>query len=332
MDTVFALHRRIVSDVRQRMAQSTPDELIAEVHRPHVDGDVSLAIDEPAERVLVEEFSRRARLLPPVTIVAEGIAEITAGSAEGPPWRILVDPLDGSRELAKGRPAWVLTGIAPDRGAGTTLADIVAAVQTEVPPERQSRALVLWAVRGRGARRRTLDLASGDWLDDEAALRIDPPSTVRGGVVGVADHFPGAREIQGALLDHLFVRALGPPRRGDAQVFFDAYICSGGCLAALALGQYRLHIDVRPQVDAASAAGGRSVGLCAKPYDLCTALIAQEAGVIVTTPAGGPLAYPFDLTTDCGWIGYAGDAIRAEVEPALRQAMDALSLLGQPSP
>src|SRR2546426_8918997 len=44
-------------------------------------------------------------------------------------WRLLVDPIDGTRGLMyqKGS-AWNLTGVAPDRGAATPLRDIVLAV------------------------------------------------------------------------------------------------------------------------------------------------------------------------------------------------------------
>lgn len=64
------------------------------------------------------------------------------------------------------------------------------------------------------------------------------------------------------------------------------------------------------------------VGLCAHPYDLATALIAQEAGVHVTDPVtGAPLDAPPDTATPVAWAAYANPAIRALVEPALRMLL-----------
>ena len=46
-------------------------------------------------------------------------------------WRIIVDPIDGTRGLMyQKRSAWILTGVAPNRGPSTSLRDIVLAVQT----------------------------------------------------------------------------------------------------------------------------------------------------------------------------------------------------------
>ena len=66
-------------------------------------------------------------------------------------WRLLVDPIDGTRGLMyQKRPAWILTGVAPNRGAATRLRDIVLAVQTEIPLVKQHLCDQLWAVRGEG--------------------------------------------------------------------------------------------------------------------------------------------------------------------------------------
>ena len=53
-------------------------------------------------------------------------------------WRIIVDPIDGTRGLMyQKRSAWILTGVAPNRGSSTSLRDIVLAVQTEIPLVKQ---------------------------------------------------------------------------------------------------------------------------------------------------------------------------------------------------
>src|SRR5207342_590130 len=64
-------------------------------------------------------------------------------------WRIIIDPIDGTRGLMyQKRSAWILTGVAPNRGAATRLRDIVLAVQTEIPLMKQYLADQLWAERG----------------------------------------------------------------------------------------------------------------------------------------------------------------------------------------
>jgi hypothetical protein len=49
--------------------------------------------------------------------------------------------------------------------------------------------------------------------------------------------------------------------------------------------------------------------------------VAEEAGVRLTDAVGAPLDAPFDLDADVSWVGYANDALRARVEPALMSAL-----------
>ena len=49
--------------------------------------------------------------------------------------------------------------------------------------------------------------------------------------------------------------------------------------------------------------------------------------MIVTDPAGRRLSAPLDVFTDVAFVAYANDAIRAQVDPALRAALRARGLL-----
>jgi hypothetical protein len=60
---------------------------------------------------------------------------------------------------------------------------------------------------------------------------------------------------------------------------------------------------------------------------VCTALIAEEAGVLLTDPWGKPLDVPLNVSEDVAWVGYANAAIRASVEPALQAALGRRGLL-----
>ncbi len=80
------------------------------------------------------------------------------------------------------------------------------------------------------------------------------------------------------------------------------------------------------------APAGRDAGaprLCARPYDLCTAHIATEAGVTVTDAWGRPLAAPLDTVSDVSWVGYANPTLREQIEPVLQRL---LRELGAPDP
>ena len=61
--------------------------------------------------------------------------------------------------------------------------------------------------------------------------------------------------------------------------------------------------------------------LCSKPYDLCTALVAQEAGCVVTAPDGAELDVPLDITTNVAFAGYANPALAARLQPMLTEVL-----------
>jgi fructose-1,6-bisphosphatase/inositol monophosphatase family enzyme len=53
------------------------------------------------------------------------------------------------------------------------------------------------------------------------------------------------------------------------------------------------------------AARGLPPALTCHPYDICTALIAEESGVIVTDAEGRPLDVPLNVDAEVAWVGYA---------------------------
>jgi hypothetical protein len=92
----------------------------------------------------------------------------------------------------------------------------------------------------------------------------------------------------------------------------------------LIVGHDRFIADLRPLL---AATQERTDGpssprrLCARPYDLCTALVAQEAGVEVTDGWGRPLDAPLDTVSDVSWVGYANPALRRQIEPVLQRLL-----------
>ena len=104
-------------------------------------------------------------------------------------------------------------------------------------------------------------------------------------------------------------------------MFDDQYISTGGQLYELIVGHDRMLGDIRPPVYAKLRFSAAS--LCCHPYDICTALIAQEAGCIVEAPDGKPLRVPLDTTTPVAWMGYANATLARAVRPVLRRIMAA---------
>lgn len=276
-------------------------------------GDVSFQIDIRPEEV-VEDCLRNPP--EPLIVICEGLGRrvFPAGADDSEAkWCVIIDPLDGSREIAYGkRSAWVLAGIAPAQPA-PTLADIVWAIQTEVPPLEHGRGSVVTATKGRGAQEQIWEFSGSPTVGAARALRPSVAPSVRGGFAIFADYFAGSHALIGEIADETLGIILGPVGKGEAVVYNDQYLSSGGCMYLLATGRYRFFADLRPLIGQA----GRTVGLCAHPYDLCTHLIATEVGAIVTDMAGGPLAYPLSTDTDCGWIGYANANIVAEMRTPL---------------
>ena len=317
---IRAIHAAIRAEVVAACERSAVEQLAAVVAEEE-GGDTIFAIDRISEAVLVDRFAALAQEWPCV-LVAEGLGGagemiLPAGLArEQAAVIIIVDPIDGTRGLMyQKRPAWILTGVAPNRGPATSLTDIELAVQTEIPLLKQHLCDTLWAGAGQGVGGERLDRLTG--ARAPLAPRPTRATTIAQGYGAIARFFPGGRGPLAALDDALVERLLGPPRPGKAQAFEDQYVCTGGQLYELMMGHDRWVADLRPLVEPLLRARGQALGLACHPYDLCTELIAREAGVIVTDARGARLAAPLTVGADVAWIGYGNAALRAQIEPVL---------------
>ena len=212
------------------------------------------------------------------------------------------------------RSAWWLAGLAPNRGDETSLRDIDVAVQVEIPTTRAAVADTLLAIRGCGARGETTNLITGE----RTSFRPRPSGapTIKEGFASVFHPFPGGKEIFASIEEGLAREIIGGLEASKTAMFDDQYLSTGGQLYELMTGRDRMLLDAR--VCSTNDSNARaSPPVMPATYDLCTALIAEEAGVIVTDGRGLPLNAPLDTTTDVSWIGYANEAIRREVEPVL---------------
>jgi hypothetical protein len=314
--------RAIHAAIRDAVVTACEASALEQLAAPVADegGDTIFAIDRISEAVLLTHFEKLARTRP-LVLIAEGLGE--TGSVVLPrdakeadaELRIIVDPIDGTRGIMyQKRSAWILTGVAPNRGAATTLADIQLAVQTEIPLVKQHLCDTLWVTNGVVGGER-LNRLSGEI--SALSPRPSRATTIAQGYGGLARFFPSGREILAAVDDGVVERVLGPTPAGRALAFEDQYISTGGQLYELLMGHDRWIADIRPLLDARLHESGRALGLACHPYDVCTESIARACGIVVTDARGRQLAAPLDVTTDLAWIGFANSAIRNQVWPAL---------------
>lgn len=285
--------------------------------------DTIYHVDRLGEAAILDWFERHWPRAWSVEIVMEGLEDGAVTFPTGMPvkrtaWKCILDPIDGTRGLMHDkRAAWSLAGLAPQRGARTSLGDIVVAAMTELPTSKQGRADQLSVVRGKAVVATRIDLETG------ARRRWRPrPSHAdhfEHGFASIARFFPEGKALLGAFEEALW-RELGLlGQRGGQLVFDDQYLSTGGQLYELIAGHDRMLGDLRPAAYAKLGLGGAA--LCCHPYDICVELIAREAGCVVEAPGGGRLRAPLDTLSPVAWMGYANLALARTVRPMLRRLM-----------
>lgn len=323
LDPIRRLHALIRDAVVASCEQADLSELSQVVLEE--EGDTIYAIDRISEELLVSHLAREIAPTTPLLLIAEGLPGGQVVLPEGTPveeavWRIIVDPIDGTRGLMyQKRSAWILTGVALNHGPDTNLQDIVMAVQTEIPLVKQHLSDIIWAIRDHG-----VEAERFNRLTDESLplyLRPSRAQSIAHGFAMISRFFPGAREELAAIDEEIVMRALGPVQRGKAHCFEDQYICSGGQFYELMAGHDRFVADLRPLLEQVLARRGLALGICSHPYDVCTELIARELGVIITDMHGHPLSAPLDIEHNVNWVGYANPHIQAQIEPLLQAAL-----------
>lgn len=285
--------------------------------------DTIYEIDRVSEEAIAHWFSRHWPREWPVELVAEGLEGSDASTfprgtpVEATHWKCIIDPIDGTRGLMHDkRSAWTLAALAPQRGAETRLSDLFLAAMTELPTSKQWRADQVSAVRGQGI------VAEGVNVFDTSRHPLKPrPSTARDfkhGFSSFVKFFPEGKALAATIEETFWSKLYGLGRTFSPIIFDDQYISSGGQFYELLAGRDRMIIDLRPAI--CEAAGIHSVMLC-HPYDVCAALILQEAGVVLETLDGSPIDAPLDTTSPVSWIGYANETLAELARPALREAM-----------
>lgn len=332
-DELLGAIRRVHDRLRDRVLEAClagrPEELSGEATR--ATGDYTYAIDRVGEEELIDLVATEIAVHTPVVVVGEGVAggrvvlPVDTPESEAP-WRLIVDPIDGTRGLMyQKRSAWILTGAARNDGPETDLAAIEVAVQTELPLVTQHQAAQLWTVAGGGAQAIRWDRLARE----SQPLRLQPSTAtdLRHGYATVCRFFPGARDVLAEIDERLARQLFRVEELGEAIVFDDQYASTGGQMYGLAAGQDRFIADLRPLMREALARRGLPLGHCCHPYDLCTKLIAEEAGVEITGPTGRAVDCPLDTESNVAWVGYANRQLRERIEPVLRRILIDMDLI-----
>jgi len=340
-DFVLPIERETALARLKRIQVKMRDTILVEMHRTSAaersavaydgTGDTIYAIDRSMEHVLLDECRAWVEAQPFV-LIAEGLSDngmlcfpdgALAGEAR---FRLIVDPLDGTRGLMYDkRSAWILAGLAPNRGDATSLADVVLAVQTEVPTTKQHLADVLWASAGEGAKGERQNILTG--VVQPLVLSPSRATGLAHGFASLTKFFPGRKPIVAEIEEAMIKEIDGQSAEGKVRVFDDQYISTGGQLYELIVGHDRFNGDIRPALMRNTTLPGDPPRMAAHPYDICTELIAREAGVIVTNLNGGRLCDPLTVDGDVGWLGYANTVLQARLEPVVQRLLRSYGLL-----
>jgi fructose-1,6-bisphosphatase/inositol monophosphatase family enzyme len=286
--------------------------------------DTIYQIDRVSEAAVVAWFEANWPARWPVELVMEGVEE--GGAVTFPRHtpvgktvlKCILDPIDGTRNLMYDkRSAWVLAAVAPQRGNRTHLGDIVVAAMSELPTSKQWAADQVSGVKGCGLRglvAERVDLRGG-----RCRLRLRPSQAAdfKHGFASLARFFPEGKALLARVEEEIWdaLYGLGGPA---PLVFDDQYIASGGQVYELLAGHDRMLGDLRPL---AYRKLGFPAALVCHPYDICTAMLLQEAGGVVETPEGAPLRAPLDTTSAVAWMGYANPGLARQVRPLLKRLL-----------
>lgn len=286
--------------------------------------DTIYAIDRVAEATIEEWFATNWPAEWPIEIVMEGLedgAVLTfpqGTDVADTKLKCIIDPIDGTRGIMYDkRAAWILLGVAPQRGYENTLADIEVAAMTEIPTTRQWRADQLSAIRGVGVKAVALDVRN-DFSSQPIELQPSAAQEVRHAFGTVSRFFPAGSTLLSQVEEQLWERLYGQPDSPSPLVFNDQYISTGGQFYEILAGHDRFIADLRPE---AFAKLGILSNLACHPYDVATALILKEAGCVIEKPDGQALDYPLDTTTPVCWVAYANANLARAIRPVLQSVV-----------
>ena len=268
MDDVRGLVRELSLALRERVLPMLGSHA-ARAHEPEAaaGGDVTFAIDAQAEELLHQFLAERA---PRVAFYSEDAGLVQPAGDATPEWVLVVDPVDGTRPALAGLESCCVSVAAAPYGEGVAMRDVRVGCCVEIASGR-----VFLAERGAG-------LVEGGPVRLSANERIDRMFWTFG--------FRGrpARPLTEVLAELIDSSSVGGASFDLGSACFDTMCVVDGRLDAYVEPGPLLVERVPGMREEFERVGGGAV-LNNSPYDLAAAaLIAGEAGAIVTDAAGDP--------------------------------------------
>ncbi len=317
LNTAIAVRDRVQAQLRQHTI-----EVLSRVVE-EVNADTIFHLDKQVEDVITEALEADASNLGGIILIAEGIGDEKNGIVLGKghthtsaAWRVIMDPIDGTREIMYDkRSAWCLAAAAPNLGPGTRTPHLEVAVMVELPTTRSWLSDVCWAVRGQGVQIEIQNLLDGT----KRSVRPSPSQaeTLLGGFGQVARFLPPGRDVLARLEDIMIERLYPDAPEERVLCFEDQYISTGGQFYQVIMGKDRYIADIRHALNDWLRHHGKKKAFVCHPYDVCAELVATEAGVILTDAQGNPLNLPLDVDAPVDWIAYSNPKLRLHIEPTL---------------
>ena len=313
-DADLDLWERHLADLGRRVARTTAPLAPAEgaALRPASQGagDASWALDEACEAEVEGWFASRA-LEGPLSLLTEHHGWRHRGPDGGGGWRVVCDPVDGTRHLLlRHRAAWCLIALAHAGPDQPRQSEVVLAHAEELPARAGAPARRLGARRGGGA-----------WLSEGATrepLRVDADDRLDHGFFSFFAFHPAQRPAVAQLADRVTARWAREEGCAREHCWQDDYISSGGLLLNAALGSQRVVVDARALLPDSTLLHG---GTC-HPYDLAApVLILDEAGGSVRGMSGAPFDQPLDAVHAAGFLAFTNRATAARALPALLEEL-----------
>jgi myo-inositol-1(or 4)-monophosphatase len=304
------LVRELALALRERVAPQVGSHAARAHAGDAAGGDVTFAIDADAEELLHSFLAERA---PEVAFYSED-AGLVVPSGATPRHVLVVDPVDGTRPALAGLESCCVSVAAAPYGEDVTMADVTVGCCVEIPSGR-----VFLAERGDG-------LVEGGPARLSANERLDRMFWTFG--------FRGrpARPLTEVLGDLIDASSVGGASFDLGSACFDTMCVVDGRLDAYVEPGPLLVERVPGMREEFERVGGGAV-LNNSPYDLAAAaLIASEAGAVVTDAAGEPFDERPLLGSGAEFqMSVAIASNRALHEQLVNEVANGLARLGAPS-
>lgn len=285
-------------------------------------GDTIFQIDRHVEPLIESAIRDWPDECKPVVLIAEGMGDdgrqVFGTSEQSARFRVIIDPIDGTRGLMYDkRSAWFIAAVAQDHGDQTNLGDAFTAVLVELATTKQGWCDAYFATRSQSTR--GLRSRPGGDSPHEFLPRPSQANNLKFGFGQVSSFFPGTQALAADLNERIARENLGPEVPGQALLFNDQYISTGGQMVELMAGHDRFCCDLRPLFYRILEKGSEQIirGVECHPYDVAGAFVAKRAGVIITDGFGRPLQCPFDVHTGIHWCGFANETLAKAIQPII---------------